>query len=191
MVELDRLVVLQNETTASASEALIGGLKYHLKDKVVTVGNTTYGKGTEQTQVPFQDGTALKYTVARWLAPDKTSINKKGWEPDIEISSEAVRLTSYAELEKGEVIKKDSVHENGEALQVYLQYLGYQVDRSDAYFSIESSKALAKFQSDHDLAASGDCNEQCWQVLSDCVLQKLSKEGLSGDIQYQEALKQL
>lgn len=53
-VKMDKIVVLQNENTASASEVLIGALKDNLGKKVTTVGTTSYGKGTEQVTVPFQ-----------------------------------------------------------------------------------------------------------------------------------------
>ena len=78
-VKMDKIVVLQNENTASASEVLIGALKDNLGKKVTTVGTTSYGKGTEQVTVPFSDGTSFKYTVAQWYTPNGTSINKKGF----------------------------------------------------------------------------------------------------------------
>ncbi len=190
-VKLDQIVILQNGNTASASEALIGALRTHLKSKVTTVGTTTCGKGTEQTQMPFKDGTSLKYTVAQWLTPDKKSINEKGFKPDVKVKPETFRSTSYQEMDKDEVIKKDSVHENAKALQVYLDYLGYPVSRQDEYFSIESSQSLAKFQKSHDLAASGDCDMKTWQALSEEVVLKMSKDGLAKDKQMKKAVEQI
>ena len=59
-VKMDKIVVLQNENTASASEVLIGALKDNLGDIITTVGTTSYGKGTEQVTVPFTDGPSFK-----------------------------------------------------------------------------------------------------------------------------------
>ena len=72
--DFDRIVILQDGSSASASEVLIGALKDNL-DNVTTVGTQTYGKGTEQVSVPFTDGTSLKYTIAEWLTPSGESIN--------------------------------------------------------------------------------------------------------------------
>ena len=148
---MDKIVVLQNENTASASEVLIGALKDNLGDKVTTVGTTSYGKGTEQVTVPFSDGTSFKYTIAHWYTPNGTSINKKGFKPDIKVELGEAKTTSYYKFKKKDVIKKDSVDDNAKALQVYLQYLGYNVDRTDTYFSNTSSQGLANFQQDHGL----------------------------------------
>ncbi|MBP3853046.1 MAG: peptidoglycan-binding protein, partial [Erysipelotrichaceae bacterium] len=189
-VKMKKIVILQNGKTASASEALIGALKENLKDSVVTVGTTTYGKGTEQTQVSFPDGTSLKYTIAQWLTPSSKSIHLKGFKPDIKIKTEAFRSVGYRDFEEGEVIKKDTVHENAEALQVYLKYLGYEVDRTDEYFSIQSARALAQFQQEHKLPATGDCDETCWDTLQGALMKKMNEQGLNGDRQIQKALDQ-
>lgn len=189
-VKMDQIVILQNGSTASASEALIGALKDNLGDVVTTVGTTSYGKGTEQSQVSFNDGTSFKYTVAKWLTPNGTSINKKGFEPDVEIDTEDARNVSYSEFKKKDKIKPDTVDENAKALQVYLKYLGYEVDRTDEYFSQASSEALKQFQKDQGFKETGVCNYKTWNALTKKVLLELNKSGLSGDQQIQKAIEQ-
>lgn len=188
-VKMDKIVVLQNENTASASEVLIGALKDNLGDIVTTVGTTSYGKGTEQVTVPFSDGTSFKYTVAKWYTPNGTSINKKGFKPDIEVELGEAKTTSYYKFKKKDVIKKDSVDDNAKALQVYLQYLGYSVDRTDTYFSNTSSQGLANFQQDNGLAATGDCDKTTWDFLVEKVLLKMN-ETPSDDTQRQKAIEE-
>lgn len=188
-VKMDKIVVLQNENTASASEVLIGALKDNLGDIVTTVGTTSYGKGTEQVTVPFSDGTSFKYTVAEWYTPNGTSINKKGFKPDIEVELGEVKTTSYYKFKKKDVIKKDSVDDNAKALQVYLQYLGYSVDRTDTYFSNTSSQGLVNFQQDNDLEATGDCDKTTWDLLVEKVLLKMN-ETPSDDVQRQKAIEE-
>lgn len=189
-VKMDKIVVLQNENTASASEVLIGALKDNLGKKVTTVGTTSYGKGTEQVTVPFSDGTSFKYTVAQWYTPNGTSINKKGFKPDIEVELPEAKTTSYYKFNKKDVIKKDSVDTNAKPLQIYLKYLGYSVDRTDSYFSNTSSEGLANFQQENGLDATGDCNKKTWDLLVEKVLLKMN-ETPSDDTQRQSAIEEV
>ncbi|MDO4467319.1 MAG: S41 family peptidase [Bacillota bacterium] len=187
-VKLDQIVVLQNGNSASASEALIGTLKDLEGDKLTTVGTNTYGKGTEQTSIAFSDGTSMKYTIAKWYSPKGTNIDGIGWAPDVEVVQEKVKTVGYIDLEKDDIIQADSVHTNGTALQMYLQYLGYEVDRTDQYFSLVSSNSLAKFQQDHGLEATGNCDQKTWELLKNQILIKMGDDGREGDIQLQTAI---
>ncbi|MBM6765618.1 S41 family peptidase [Faecalicoccus pleomorphus] len=190
-VPMDRIVILQNDTTASASEALIGALRDNLTDKVVTIGTTSYGKGTEQTTVPFSDGTSIKYTIAKWLTPNGDSIHEKGFTPDIEVQPEDVSKISYTTSLEEETITKDTVHANASALQQFLKYLGYSVDRTDEYFSPVSSEALKQFQSDNGLSPTGDCDPDTWQALKQKALLKYNEETLVSDVQRDRAIQEI
>lgn len=77
------IVVLTNGNSASASEILAGALKDNKKATIV--GEKTYGKGVIQTLYALTDGSGLKITTAEYCTPNKTAINKKGIEPDIEV----------------------------------------------------------------------------------------------------------
>lgn len=190
-VKMDQIVVLQNGSTASASEALIGALRDNLSDKVITVGTTTYGKGTEQTQESFDDGTSIKYTVGKWYTPNRKNINNKGFEPDVEVDAEQASSVTYEKMKKKDVIEADTVSVNAKALQVYLQYLGYEVDRTDEYFSQTSSEALKQFQEDQGLEVSGNCDYQTFKRLTTCVNAKLQGNELSEDPQILKAVEVL
>ena len=189
--ELDSIVILQNEDTASASEVLIGALKDYLGDKVTTVGQTTYGKGTEQTSIAFNDGTSMKYTIAEWLTPNGTSINLEGFKPDIEVEECDVQTVLYREMDDDETIGEDTVHDNASALQTYLQFLGYDVDRTDDYFSTTSSNALKEYQKDHDLEQTGICDKETFEQISEDALLKLNKEYDSLDYQMLKGIEVL
>lgn len=187
-VKMDKIVVLQNENTASAAEVLIGALKDHLKDTVTTIGQTSYGKGTEQVSVPFSDGTSIKYTIARWFTPNGKSINNKGFKPDINAKLPDVKTTSYYKFKSKDIIQADTVNKNAKALQVYLQYLGYPTDRQDTYFSLTSSESLKQFQQDNGIEATGNCDKKTWDVLLEKVLLKMN-ETPSDDTQRQAAFE--
>ncbi|MBE7703011.1 MAG: S41 family peptidase [Cyanobacteria bacterium SIG28] len=80
------LVVLVNEASASASEILSGALKDYNKAKIV--GKKTFGKGLVQKVVPLPNKTGLNVTIARYLTPNGTDINKLGIKPDIEVGDD-------------------------------------------------------------------------------------------------------
>ena len=82
--KFDKIVVLVNGTTASASEILTLALKENLGAKVV--GVKSYGKGTVQDTEVLSSGAMVKYSTSYWLSPKGNSINKEGIIPDIEVT---------------------------------------------------------------------------------------------------------
>lgn len=80
------VIVLVNGASASASEILSGALKDYKKAKLV--GKKTFGKGLVQKVVPLPNRTGVNITIARYLTPNGTDINKLGIKPDIEVGNE-------------------------------------------------------------------------------------------------------
>ncbi len=78
-----RTIVLINEGSASASEILAGALKD--TGKATIVGEKSYGKGSVQDYMTYEDDSALKLTVALWYTPKGNSIDKQGITPDVEV----------------------------------------------------------------------------------------------------------
>jgi carboxyl-terminal processing protease len=79
----NRLVVLLNENSASASEITAGAIKDHGRAKLV--GVKSFGKGSVQEDFPLRDGD-LHLTIAIWLTPNRHSIDKTGITPDATIA---------------------------------------------------------------------------------------------------------
>lgn len=77
-------IILSNETSASASEIVIGALKDNNVAKII--GQTTYGKGSVQQPITINRGSLLKVTVARWYTPSGANITDNGINPDIEVN---------------------------------------------------------------------------------------------------------
>ena len=75
------LVVLVDEGSASASEIVSGAIKDNKRGKLV--GKKTFGKGLVQSMRTLVDGSGLTVTVAKYLTPNGTDINKSGIVPDI------------------------------------------------------------------------------------------------------------
>ena len=75
------LVVLVDESSASASEIVSGALQDVGRARLV--GVTTFGKGSVQLPHTLSDESLLRVTIARWYTPADRSINGTGLEPDI------------------------------------------------------------------------------------------------------------
>lgn len=78
----DKLIVLINEGSASASEILAGAMKDY--KRATLVGVKSFGKGTVQQPMDFVDGSGLHVTIAKWLLPDGANIHGVGIMPDVE-----------------------------------------------------------------------------------------------------------
>ncbi len=80
---LDKMIVLVNGGSASASEILAGAIRDDQRAKLV--GEKTFGKGTVQMPESFADGSGLHVTIAKWLLPSGKNIHKEGVMPDVEL----------------------------------------------------------------------------------------------------------
>lgn len=70
-----KLVVLINESTASASEIVAGALQDW--DRATIVGRRSFGKGIVQEQFDFADGSRMNLSISRYYTPLGRSIQKK------------------------------------------------------------------------------------------------------------------
>ena len=77
------IVVIINESSASASEILAAALKESYGATIV--GKKSYGKGKVQQTGNLKDGTMYKYTSAKWLTPNGNCLDEQGLIPDNEV----------------------------------------------------------------------------------------------------------
>jgi len=85
------IVVLVNGGSASASEIVAGALQDH--KRAIIMGEKTFGKGSVQTILPMENGSALKLTTARYFTPSGVSIQAQGITPDIQVARLKVAAT--------------------------------------------------------------------------------------------------
>lgn len=77
------LAVLVNEGSASGSEIVAGAMKD--LSRAILVGETTFGKGSVQNVVQLPDGSALRFTTAKYYTPSKQVIHGNGVVPNIRV----------------------------------------------------------------------------------------------------------
>lgn len=163
-----QIVMIVNGNTASAAEAFTLAMKEQ-RANVTVIGKTTYGKGTVQITDQFKDGSAIKYTTSKWLSSKGVWVNGEGIEPDVTVELPDILNVAISELPEETTYAYDSVGNEVSIAQKALDYLGYEVDRNDGYFSHETEECIKTFQKDHELEVTGIMDKTTYQTLISSV----------------------
>lgn len=128
------LVVLINGGSASASEIVAGAMQDH--KRAIIMGTKSFGKGSVQTIQELRNGSAVKLTTARYFTPSGRSIQARGIEPDITLST--VKLSENDEKASATYSESD--------LQNRLSNPNGEVDTGDKSAKSNDKLAQSDFQ---------------------------------------------
>ena len=100
--ETGKVAILIDESSASASEILAGAIQDN--DRGIIVGRRSFGKGLVQHEMNFEDGSAVRLTVARYYTPSGRSIQRPYNKGNEEYFNEFEER-----FNSGELYDKDSI----------------------------------------------------------------------------------
>ncbi len=183
---LKKVVILTSRDTASAAEVLAIVLRERCD--AIIVGETTYGKGVIQTNRVLKNGGVLKLTSYYWYSPDGVSIDKTGIKPDYEVKMPDIYYQYYYDMEEDEIYEPDSVSESVRYAQMAMDYLGYDLERTDGYFDRSFAEALISFRGEHGLSAIAVLDRETFAAIVAETRSELSSDP-EKDIQLLKALE--
>lgn len=176
------VVVVTDKGTASAAEIMAAAL--HESAGFPIVGEKTFGKGTVQTTKEFDDGSSIKYTIAKWLTPSGKWIHQKGIEPQYKVS-----LPEYANLpylNPDKTLKQGDSSAEVKAAEEMMKAIGYRID-ADGFFDEQLKNTVLAFQKENQLKQTGEISKETTIKLMDRVREKI----VENDTQMKKAIEVL
>src|SRR6266536_104898 len=99
------MALLINEGSASGAEIVAGALKdLH---RAILVGETTFGKGSVQNVMQLPDGSAVRFTTAKYYTPSRQVIQGNGVAPNIRVAMTAEQERALFALRNAENVKPE------------------------------------------------------------------------------------
>ena len=136
--DYDKIIILQNDNTASASEVFISAMLHYYPEKVYLVGTESYGKGIASLTTEVLDGKYyLQYTCAKWLRPDNSWIGMTDSYYDSARYELGFDPSENGEVEYDELLLYMQYYASGIDFKENEEFIAYKEDyvaSSNAYF---------------------------------------------------------
>ncbi|WP_114570119.1 S41 family peptidase [Exiguobacterium flavidum] len=179
-----KVVVLEDEGSASASEILAAGLKEGAGAEVV--GVKSFGKGIVQNAYDLKDGSDLKLTTSKWLTPNGNWIHKKGVKPTVEVKQPDYYAVTKI-LPEDKPLKVGSYGKEVENAHLVLKALGFDPKGQDGYYGDTMKRAVEALQKDAKLDVTGAIDVETATEMETRLLKMLDEE--KNDVQRKKALE--
>ncbi len=168
--DIDRVVVMVNQYSASASEIFSGAMQD--QDRGVIVGRRTFGKGLVQRPFPFPDGSMIRLTTSRYYTPSGRCIQKhyeKG-------QGEEYQLDMLNRYNNGELWSADSIHfdesQRCETLKNHRTVYGGGGIMPDRFVPVDTSNYSVYYR---DLVAKSVISQFCMDYIEGHRTELLAK----------------
>lgn len=154
LFEEGKLVVLIDETTASASEILTGALQDW--DRATIIGRRSFGKGLVQEPFYLSDGSEIRLTIARYYTPVGRNIQKP-----YDKGKDAYEEELLNRFHNGEVVAPDTSTQKGTAYKTpggHIVYGGGGIT-PDIFVAFDTSSSP---KAENQLYFKGTINNFCY-----------------------------
>ncbi|MFH1339420.1 MAG: S41 family peptidase [Candidatus Omnitrophota bacterium] len=117
------LVILVNNGSASGSEIVAAALQDY--KRAIILGTKTFGKGSVQTVIPLNDGSAIRLTTSKYFSPNGRVIHGQGVNPDIIVEEGKIELAEQEEKSIADIFQglEESEGKQEQAKEVPGKYL--------------------------------------------------------------------
>jgi len=169
-LDFDKIAVILNERSASASELLAVSLQENNLAKVF--GTQSYGKGVGQQIIELSDGSAIYIVTLELITPKGNRYNGKGITPDVVVENPKAELPniSFKPFNHDNYINAvyGETNETVYALEQRLNLLGL-LDIVDETFGDDTTEALKVLQKRNGLEVTGVLDLVTFELITDMV----------------------
>ena len=175
--------VLVNEYTASASEILASALQ---DSKAGTlIGTTTYGKAVIQGIYTLKNGSALRFTIGKYITRNGREINKIGLTPDVYVENEVSKFDTndYTPFNYSESVSLGQSNENVTAAKERMNIMGVYDGEINDVFDKDFYDLVRTFQSQNGIFSYGVLDAATMEMIESVV----SEYDMIRDLQFETA----
>lgn len=179
-----KLVVLVNGGSASAAEIVAGAIKD--RGTGIIVGEKTFGKATVQRPLNLGILGGIKLTIARYVTPNGTDINKEGIHPDVVVEyNKAASVNEFAPIKQDKVLKYGNIGIDVLGLQQRLNFIKLLNASPDGVYGPRTKDAVKALQRRKGLAVTGIADKSLYNALDEAVAEYINSQE---DVQMRRAI---